>query len=112
MSVVFANVSEIISQWAFWTGLASVILFALSRFNVTLPDTDELSPPLRPRSFTTAFRFWLASSTYIIGYATLYLVLLIIGSIPELRDNLAKLFLTDPSSSADNPASGRRRGQH
>ena len=64
-SSLISSFGNIVAQWPFWTGLLSVMLFSLSRFNVTLPDIDELSPPLRLRSFTTAFRFWLAFVRFI-----------------------------------------------
>jgi hypothetical protein len=89
--ISISSFSNIVAQWPFWTGLGSVMLFSLSRFNVTLPDIDELSPPLRPRSFTTAFRFWLASFVYIGCYSSLYLALLVVALVPELRDVLRGL---------------------
>jgi hypothetical protein len=109
MGGVFQNVNTIVSQLAFWTGLLSVVLFAVSRFKITLPDSDELSPPLLPRAFTTAFRFWLATCSYVVGYATLYFGLLVIGSFPQLRTQLAALFLdfqNSIDSSGANPATG------
>ena len=69
------------------------MLFSLSRFT-QLPDIDDLSPPLRPRSFTTAFRFWLAAFVYIGCYASLYLALLVVGLVPQLREGLAGLLGT------------------
>lgn len=104
MNQVFTTVNTIVSQWAFWTGLGSVVLFAVSRFRITLPDGDDLSPPVLARSFTTAFRFWLAACAYILAYATLYFSLIVIGSFPNLRDHLAELFVK--SSGTDNPAVG------
>lgn len=108
MDKVFDNVNTIVSQLAFWTGLVSVMLFAVSRFKITLPDSDELSPPLLPRSFTTAFRFWLAACTYVGGYSALYFGLLVIGSFPQLRSQLSTLFLDIQSSDngAENLAVG------
>lgn len=108
MDKVFENVNTIVSQAAFWTGLVSVVLFAVSRFKITLPDSDELSPPLLPRSFTTAFRFWLAACTYVGGYATLYFGLLVIGSFPQLRAQLSDLFLDfqNAGGGTGNPAVG------
>jgi hypothetical protein len=103
-SSLIANFKEIVSQWPFWTGLGSVMLFSLSRFNVTLPEIDELSPPLRPRSFTTAFRFWLAAFVYIGCYACLYLTLLVVGLVPELRQELARLLGTPVAPSIGTPA--------
>ena len=101
---LISNFNEIVSHWPFWTGLASVMLFSLSRFNVTLPDIDELSPPLRPRSFTTAFRFWLAAFVYIGCYASLYLTLLVVGLVPQLREELAGVLGTPVSPSIGTPA--------
>ena len=95
---------------AFWTGLVSVMLFSLSRFNVTLPDIDELSPPLRPRSFTTAFRFWLAAFVYIGCYASLYLALLAVGSVPQLREVLSRLLRHAGHSNDRNSGMGRFGG--
>jgi hypothetical protein len=107
MDEVFKNVNTIVSQLPFWTGLASVVLFAVSRFKITSPDSDELSPPILPRSFTTAFRFWLAACTYVGGYATLYFGLLVVGSFPQLRSTLASLFLDiQTAATPNNPALG------
>ena len=103
-SSLILNFNKIVSQWPFWTGLVSVMLFSLSRFNVTLPDIDDLSPPLRPRSFTTAFRFWLAAFVYIGCYASLYLALLVVGLVPQLREGLAGLLGTPVSPSIGTPA--------
>jgi hypothetical protein len=87
-----APLERIIADVAFWIGLVSVLLFAYSRFNVSLPDTDELSPPLEPRSFTTAFRFQLAAFTYVGLYAGVYFVLLLAGSFPWLQELVKELF--------------------
>lgn len=84
--------NHILSDFPFWTGLVSVLLFAYGRFNVSLPDTDELSPPLTPRSFTTAFRFQLAASTYVGFYVAVYMALLFAGSFPALQRFLVSLF--------------------
>ena len=89
--ISISSFGNIVAQWPFWTGLGSVMLFSLSRFNVTLPDIDELSPPLRPRSFSTAFRFWLASFVYIGCYSSLYLALLVVALVPQLRELLSGL---------------------
>ena len=89
--ISISSFGNIVAQWPFWTGLLSVMLFSLSRFNVTLPDIDELSPPLRLRSFTTAFRFWLASFVYIGCYSSLYLALLVIALVPQLHEVLREL---------------------
>jgi hypothetical protein len=105
MVSVFENVNIIVAQWAFWTGLVSVVLFAGSRFKVTLPDSDELSPPLLPRSFTTGFRFWLATCTYAVGYLTLYFGLLIVASFPQLRSALSGV-LPELSAEVGKPAIG------
>src|SRR5262245_16188663 len=83
---------HILSDIPFWTGLVSVLLFAYGRFNVSLPDTDELSPPLTPRSFTTAFRFQLAAATYVGFYVAVYMGLLFTGSFPALQRFLIPLF--------------------
>ena len=103
-SSLISNFNDIVSGWPFWTGLGSVMLFSLSRFNVTLPDIDELSPPLRPRSFTTAFRFWLAAFVYIGCYASLYLALLAVGSVPQLREGLSQLLHTPVAPTIGTPA--------
>jgi hypothetical protein len=88
MSVIQAVTSDI----TFWIGLASVVLFAYSRFNVSLPDTDELSPPLSPRFFTTNFRFQLAALVYVGVYTFVYFFLLIAASVPALQEQLVKYF--------------------
>jgi hypothetical protein len=62
-----------------------VLLFAYSRFNISLPDTDELSPPLEPRSFTTAFRFQLVAFTYVGLYAGVYFGLTFPGAFRGFR---------------------------
>lgn len=76
----------------FWTGLFAVMCFAWSRFNVTLTDIDELSPPLHPRTFTTAFRFFLAAGVYMCGYAMIYVVLLLFGTLSPFQDFLKEAF--------------------
>jgi hypothetical protein len=99
-------IGTVISDVTFWIGLGSVILFAYSRFNVSLPDTDELSPPLSPRTFTTNFRFQLAALVYVGIYVFVYFFLLVAGSFPGLQEPLIKLFgtVTDASSSIGTPA--------
>src|SRR5262245_33000218 len=54
--------NHILSDFPFWTGLVSVLLFAYGRFNVSLSDSDELSSLLPQRSIMTAFRFLYAPS--------------------------------------------------
>lgn len=83
---------KILGDVAFWVGLVSVLLFAYSRFNISLPGTDELSPPLEPRSFTTAFRFQLAAFTYVGLYVAVYFVLLLAGAFPWLQTVVKQLF--------------------
>jgi hypothetical protein len=102
--ISISSFSDIVSQWPFWTGLGSVMLFSLSRFNVTLPDIDELSPPLRPRSFTTAFRFWLAAFVYIGCYSSLYLALVVIGLVPQLSQWLTGALGAQNPQSIGTPA--------
>jgi hypothetical protein len=99
-------ITTVISDITFWIGLVSVILFAYSRFNVSLPDTDELSPPLSPRTFTTNFRFQLGALVYVGIYAFVYFFILVAGSFPALQQPLIKLFGTvrDTSSSIGTPA--------
>src|SRR5262245_56383852 len=99
--------NHILSDFPFWTGLVSVLLFAYGRFNVSLPDTDELSPPLTPRSFTTAFRFQLAASTYVGFYVAVYMALLFAGSFPALQRFLVSLF---GELKTEGRPSARRRG--
>jgi hypothetical protein len=82
----------VLGDVAFWVGLVSVLLFAYSRFNISLPGTDELSPPLEPRSFTTAFRFQLAAFTYVGLYVAVYFVLLFAGAFPWLQTVVKQLF--------------------
>jgi hypothetical protein len=86
------NLSRIISDVSFWTCLVSVFLFAYSRFNVSLPDTDELAPPLKPRSFTVVFRFLHAAFIYLGVYGLTYFALLYAGSFPLFQNWLATLF--------------------
>lgn len=84
------NLNKVVADWAFWTALIPVILFSYSRFTVTLDaDDDELSLPVRLRSFTTAFRFWLAACVYIGCYSFLYLVLLVASQYPQIQKFLA-----------------------
>jgi hypothetical protein len=83
---------KILADVAFWIGLVSVLLFAYSRFNISLPNTDELSPPLEPRSFTTAFRFQLAAFTYVGLFIFVYFTLLLASSFPWLQEVVTKLF--------------------
>jgi hypothetical protein len=85
-------IGQIFAQVAFWIGLVSVLLFAYSRFNISLPETDELSPPLEPRSFTTAFRFQLAALTYVGLYVGVYFTLLLAGCFPWLQQVVKELF--------------------
>jgi hypothetical protein len=91
------NLSPIISDISFWICLGSVFLFAYGRFNVSLIDTDELAPPLRPHAFTLAFRFQLVAFIYVGVHALVYFALIYCGSIPDLQAPIAKLFggLTD-----------------
>ena len=99
-------IGTVISDITFWIGLGSVVLFAYSRFNVSLPDTDELSPPLSPRTFTTNFRFQLAAMVYVGVYTFVYFLLLIAGTFPALQEPLSKLFgiVKDAPSSVGTPA--------
>ncbi|HEX7970309.1 MAG TPA: hypothetical protein VF502_18950, partial [Stellaceae bacterium] len=89
-----AVINAVLSDVSFWIGLGSVALFAYSRFNISLPDTDELSPPLAPRTFTTGFRFQLAAYVYVGVYTVVYFLLLIAASIPGLQGPLTTLFGT------------------
>lgn len=75
-----------VREWQFWVALSFVVTFAISRFNVTLPDTDDdVWLPLRARSFTTRFRFWMATAVYVGCYCFLYLLLLVGSTFGFLR---------------------------
>lgn len=85
-------INNVLSNPALWIGLGSVMLFAYSRFNVSLPDIDELSPPLAPRTFTTKFRFRLAAYIYVGVYTFVYFTLLVAGLIPQFQPWLITFF--------------------
>src|SRR5262249_14999721 len=76
----------------FWIGLVSVFLFAHSRFDISLPGTDEMSPPIVPRSFTTRFRYHLAGFTYVGLFVFIYFGLLLVGCFPFLQEVLKAWF--------------------
>jgi len=101
MDEFLKNLNDSLANLPFWIGLFSVAAFAYSRFSVSLPDVDELSPPLQPRSFTTAFRFYHAACTYFGIYALVYLALLVIGTIPSLREFLGSALVLPAGSSSD-----------
>jgi hypothetical protein len=105
MDEFLKNLNDSLANLPFWIGLFSVAAFAYSRFAVSLPDVDELSPPLQPRSFTTAFRFWHAACTYFGIYALVYLALLVIGTIPTLRQFLGSALVL-PAGSSSNATVG------
>lgn len=89
-SIMFETLNRSISDISFWIGLVSLCLFARSRFAVSLPDGDDLSPPIPSRSFTTRFRYEVASFTYIGVYVFLYFILLLVGSYPTLQEWLTR----------------------
>lgn len=98
------NLNKFVSELPFWVGLFSVMIFSMTRFKLTLPEREKLAPPLSPRSFTTAFRYWIASFTYMGCYATLYLAVLLVGAIPgvhrQVLDYLAGPFTSDVATPA------------
>ena len=88
MPQLIETLNHSLTDATFWIGLFSVFLFAHNRFDVSLPGTDELSPPIVPRSFTTRFRYHLASLTYDGLYVFVYFGLLFIGCFPVLQSIL------------------------
>jgi hypothetical protein len=87
-STIIPTFSSSLADLSFWIGLLSVILFAKNRFAISLPEADNLSPPIAPRSFTTAFRYHIAAFTYVGLFVAAYFALILVGCFPVLQDAL------------------------
>lgn len=85
---IIATFSASLTDLSFWIGLFSVVLFAKNRFAISLPEPDNLSPPIAARSFTTAFRYQIAAFTYVSMFVAFYFALILIGCLPWLQSAL------------------------
>jgi hypothetical protein len=85
---IIQTFSNSLTDLSFWIGLLSVVLFAKNRFAISLPEPDNLSPPIAARSFTTAFRYQIAAFTYVFMFVAAYFTLILIGCVPWLQEIL------------------------
>jgi hypothetical protein len=92
MPTVIQTFSNSLADLSFWIGLLSVVLFAKNRFAISLPESDNLSPPISLRSFTTAFRYQVAAFTYVGMFVAAYFFLIMVGCFPALQDVLKQWF--------------------
>lgn len=84
--------AQIIQTWglllgdvSFWIGLTAVVTFSWTRFNERQTDESEIDPPIPSRSFTTRFRYQLAAVTYAGSYGFVYVILIVLGTIPAFQ---------------------------
>ncbi|HVM85024.1 MAG TPA: hypothetical protein VMW18_14130 [Candidatus Binatia bacterium] len=89
---VIETFSHSLTDASFWIGLISVVLFAKNRFAISLPEADNLSPPISLRSFTTAFRYHVAAFTYVGMFVAAYFTLIMVGCFPKAQDLLVQWF--------------------
>jgi hypothetical protein len=91
MEAVRRTLEQSLAEPSFWMGMILVFLFAQSRFQVTKLGGDEIDPPVAARSFTTRFRYFVASATYVGVYEFIFCALLSVGSFPFLQKMLTSL---------------------
>jgi hypothetical protein len=89
---------------SFWIGFVAVGGFSLGRFNERKHDDSEIDPPVLTRSFTTRFRYYLAAATYTATYWAIYLMLIVVGSIPFFQEYLIQLIGTIEGKDIGTPA--------
>jgi hypothetical protein len=89
---------------SFWIGFVAVGGFSLGRFNERQHDDSEIDPPVLTRSYTTRFRYYLAAATYTATYWTIYLMLIVVGSIPFFQEYLIQLIGTIEGKDIGTPA--------
>jgi len=82
---IIETFSTSLTDFSFWIGLISVVLFAKNRFAISLPEPDNLSPPIAARCFTTAFRYQIAAFTYVFMFVAAYFALILVGCVPALQ---------------------------
>jgi hypothetical protein len=87
---IIATFSNSLADLSFWIGLISVVLFAKNRFAISLPEPDNLSPPIAARSFTTAFRYQIAAFSYVFLFVAAYFTLILVGCVPTLQQVLVQ----------------------
>ncbi|MCP4328046.1 MAG: hypothetical protein GY791_06370 [Alphaproteobacteria bacterium] len=101
---VLRTLGTTLADPAFWVGLGVVFVFSQGRYSLMKADIEELDPPVYPRSFTTRFRYYLASFTYTGVYVAVYFGLIIIGSFPELQQYLVTFIGTIEGKDVGAPA--------
>jgi hypothetical protein len=96
--------SILLADASFWAGLGAVFVFSWARFNERQLDEEETDPPLAVRSFTTRFRYQLAAITYTGCYSIIYLLLIVLGTLPASQRLLISLIGTIEGKDIGTPA--------
>ena len=84
------TLGESLSYLAFWVGFILVAMFANNRFKQSKVASESDDPQVKPRSFTTGFRYFLSVFVYVGCYEFFYGLLVGIGSLPVLQELLTQ----------------------